>query len=182
MFRRLFNLLAGISLALCLLAGALWVRCNCTYDYVVRASGGRCIIVDTARSDSLWVTEYDGWPVDEPLHWWHGEEGMVGYAMGAVHGSNMHWVYLGSDDRPIRFGYRGNRHPSAPMTRRSLYWLRSANWVLLTMPLPLVWIARRLWGLHARSQRMRQGLCLACGYNLSATPDRCPECGTVSHG
>jgi hypothetical protein len=53
-------------------------------------------------------------------------------------------------------------------------WLVATLTCVLT---PVVLIERRR--LMRCTNRNRFGLCLCCGYDLCATPDRCPECGTV---
>ncbi len=46
----------------------------------------------------------------------------------------------------------------------------------LTMILPTAWLAR----LARRRRRIAKHLCTECGYDLRATPQRCPECGKVA--
>jgi hypothetical protein len=58
--------------------------------------------------------------------------------------------------------------------RRALY---VPHWavVALSAVLPIVWSVRRV----RRRRRSEGPLCRTCGYDLRATPDRCPECGAV---
>jgi predicted RNA-binding Zn-ribbon protein involved in translation (DUF1610 family) len=51
-----------------------------------------------------------------------------------------------------------------------------AYWLLLlpTLVLPAVVIVRH----RRRRLRERNNLCPKCGYDLRASPERCPECGT----
>jgi hypothetical protein len=51
---------------------------------------------------------------------------------------------------------------------------------LLLLTLGSQWLASRRSSLAER--RAQQGLCPTCGYDLRATPDRCPECGAVPAG
>jgi hypothetical protein len=44
--------------------------------------------------------------------------------------------------------------------------------------LPAIRIASTAW--RERRWRLRTGLCAACGYDLRATPNRCPECGEAA--
>ena len=73
--------------------------------------------------------------------------------------------------------------------RRTTYYARprSVRWIVLGLPwwfLVALAFGRRLERLEHRRRiragarcRARRGTCRNCGYDLRASPDRCPECG-----
>jgi hypothetical protein len=62
-------------------------------------------------------------------------------------------------------------HDSAPNVTPFMPLLLGASAVL-----PLLWLVRSL--VRWKRQKLRDGHCVRCGYDLRASTDRCPECGT----
>ena len=58
------------------------------------------------------------------------------------------------------------------------YWIVLARYwslALLAAVLPFAWV----FGALRRHRRHSKSRCRVCNYDIRATPDRCPECGTV---
>ncbi len=60
-------------------------------------------------------------------------------------------------------------------------WLSVPHWLLMTIfaLLPATRSARFTLSVVQRRHRHSRSKCSNCGYDLRATPDRCPECGTA---
>jgi hypothetical protein len=93
------------------------------------------------------------------------------------------WKYV-LDDRGQYFGFFIDWSPARPYNFEfeGQYRLRVVgvpHWFLcLLFAGPgAAWFVRRR-KLAIESFRLRRGLCARCGYDLRATKDRCPECGT----
>jgi hypothetical protein len=74
----------------------------------------------------------------------------------------------GSLDSPKLLGFGYAR------TMRTLI-LYVPNWFVMIVALAVAWRVIR----RARKPQYPQGFCPNCGYDLRASPDRCPECGTA---
>jgi hypothetical protein len=58
--------------------------------------------------------------------------------------------------------------------------LEVPDWfLLLVLSLPLTFWFVLKTRLRRKDRRLRHAQCQTCGYDLRATPERCPECGTI---
>jgi hypothetical protein len=62
--------------------------------------------------------------------------------------------------------------------QHTAHWLIIPHWFLVTLFAIPPLLRFRAWRRHRR--RATAGTCAKCGYDLRATPERCPECGTIS--
>ena len=183
--RRLFTVLAGVSLLLCAATMAMWARSYWRREWVglyltaqynvhkLMPSGGVHIRVGGYDRSHLLLGSLRGlvyvqWkyptsiPTDPHIMQWRWPH----HSDTTVNVGSPSWKYLGF--------YCENLSDTVQVVIP--YWFvllvagyLSGRWVFASRKL------RR----QGRAFRQANNLCLNCGYDLRATPDRCPECGVV---
>jgi hypothetical protein len=151
--RIVFNSLTAISLLLSVLTVSLWVRSFWRCDVISRARAG--IEPPELKTTTILSTK-----------------GFIA----------LHISRYPASPPPQQSWTRWGRSVQHPFELR-IRWVRQQDrwelqlphlmFALLAGVLPVCWLLR--WRITRHS---RAGLCPACGYDLRATPSRCPECGT----
>ena len=168
--RRLFTLSSALSLMLGVAAAAVGVRSYvATDDILWTAPGARRVGLGTARGRVTFC-------VIEGLA--PGEFGVPRNGKGFRYTNLTSYVGVHAFVPEVRttFHAAGFERKEAKYFTARLRWFVAPLWsvLLVATPLPTVWLP---WFRTHRSRR-RHGLCVTCGYDLRATPGRCPECGT----
>jgi hypothetical protein len=170
MSRRLSILLAGASLTFSLVMAALWIRsywvCDMVEHYDPRVSFGAQSLRGRIAFVRIRLSQGDPAAFDaEP---WHDHGKGIQHVAISAQGE------IGESKMP--FGWWRSPKMQFPknfvMDRVVIF---GSDWAICL--LGIVPFARWVWLERKRRRDRNPGICRTCGYDLRATPDRCPECG-----
>lgn len=193
--RYIFIGLAAVSVLLFAVIMAIWIRSWVVVESLEHVEPTyRCVIL--SREGRLAIHRWDGMfdPVNDkwmnlmmPAGTWRSWSHVTGdtYGLTPNESSHLGWEwgfdYFDVVQRPITNSIRMHDWLPTPWAGRwrgmlVSYWALA----LVTGVLP----ARAAYRIAATYRRRwsRPGLCPACGYDLRASPRRCPECGREVSG
>jgi hypothetical protein len=197
--RRLLNLLTLLSLLLWVAVVALWVRSYLAYEQLGRITPGHGAKIVRSASGRLHFARHSYWDhtfgmggeweyhagVQAPDRWPQYEyQRPVDETFGFAH-------YVGT-----AYTWPGHIYPAVttvPSKTDPRWWRDNyrawvvPHWALAaaTAALPVWWLARHrpsTWESSRARRRRARRECPKCGYDLRATPGRCPECGHTTAG
>lgn len=149
------NVITVLSLLLCVATVALWVRSYWRGDTAYKWDGADAISVSSRRGGIDFERVTMPQPFTSDWQWLSSRDPPPGWRFAN------HWL--------LGFGYR-----NAAVAGGRVADVIIPYWAILVAATLLPAIV-----LHRRRRRHQPGLCPACGYDLRATPDRCPECGRI---
>jgi hypothetical protein len=182
MVRRLFTLLSALSLLLCVATAVLWVRSYRRLDIAGLWGGGYGVYGESVKGQvTLWCSSNARAEIDDRFNfggssestdpetpWILRKDAAQATAVNRTWGLPGLRLYVGHPDRTLPNGV----------------WLPArlavSHWLLCPGALAAAWLFRRRARRRARAERAAAGLCPICGYDLRATPGRCPECGPAA--
>jgi hypothetical protein len=179
--RLLLNAATMLSLALCAALIALWVRSHSTVDAISRSRpNGPYHRLISDRGTLTWQSA-SNCPYAGGFSWMRAKPPAVqgsGYGGGVAASDGRLWeqalVLKASGTLATEVALLGG-------PRRTDAEAQHPTWaaVAATTLLPVARLGSWLLRIRRRRRQSRAGLCARCGYDLRATPGRCPECGTI---
>ncbi len=174
MKRTFFKACSAISLMLSVALLALWIRSSRTADLLQWGDQRqRCMIRSSKGIVDFWRQSPLQLPPKENYFDYKTEDAVaVTYSDWVEMTLERNWFWHG-------FGLMtSHEDPGDDPTRH--IGVALPHWFLIIASLlpAAAWYLARWRREHVRRTRVAAGLCLKCGYDLRASPDRCPECGT----
>jgi len=163
-------LLPCLSAMLAIASTALWVRSHWFHESVGLIGPVRGLTLDSMTG--LLRVEFGQGATSTMHHGWQAHSEVIS------HDSHSRQFTLWSelDGVGVRGGFAGFAFRRIVSPTRTVYSCYAPHWslILLLLPLPLqsFLLARR------RLHRLKHNLCPTCAYDLRASKDRCPECGS----
>jgi hypothetical protein len=169
----LFKFFATVSVLLFILTIAAWI-----FSYCYNQSRGDAFHWGNEASAGYGVSFYQGYArfdcgrnIRPALLDSHGEAKLL--RTSQWYGLGMCW----RNNIVVKKGTTINSRSPGSFGTTSNYWL-ALYWPLL-ISLPFTGLGARSIVKYMRKRNLPPaGLCKTCGYDLRATPGRCPECGT----
>ena len=168
MMRRLLDFLTVLSLLLCVAVAVMWVRSQSIHESVQGTRGSHLVeVISDSGEIALRHSPITGGPV---APW-------VSHDARRRNGSDVGWEQF-CDGYWHGFGYRYEAGPPdglPPGKHMETFVVPHGAIASASSILPGGWVLARVLA----RRRRKAGLCSSCGYDLRATPGRCPECGTM---